>query len=232
MDKSLRKELKKSNSNHSSGGKPPIGLSRQAASKFLSNSRENLAAAKRRVLAPINSCNPRSKRRVRKSFSNGNTPSPDKFSSEESLHDSSPSKDSTLSNPILHPSNPSLNFQFSNESLYDSEGTSSPTLNELPENESDSENTDIIEEDDAKTDVFDEDTNRVDIENTDLTGVDVENTKTLGEDDENDDTESVKATDTTENLFEKIDTTVAVAVKNKGSSNKILSFMVRFFSCI
>ena len=168
---------------------------------------------------------------AQKSYSNGNTPSPDKFSSEESLHDSSPSKDSTLSNPILHPSNPSLNFHFSNESLYDSEGTSSPTLNELPENESDSENTDIIEEDDAKTDVFDEDTNRVDIENTDLTGVDVENTETLGEDDdENDDTESIKATNTTANLFEKIDTTVAV--KNKGSSNKILSFVVRFFSCI
>jgi len=236
MDKSKRKDSK---------GSPAIG--RQSASKLFANSRENIVAARRKVLAPINSfkIKSKSKKNVRKiSFSNGNSPSPDKFSSQESLPGSS--RDSTLSMPGLRPSNPLLNFPCSDENLYDSEESGSPTLRRLSENEAELGNT-VHTTDDEKTVASEDSSKGADTENTNLPGESVENTDSRGAidenteingaDEQNTDTKventdtKVENTDTTGKDEEITNTTVA-EVKSKRLSNKFFSFIVRFFSCI
>jgi len=227
MDKSKRKDSK---------GSPAIG--RQSASKLFANSRENIVAARRKVLAPINSfkIKSKSKKNVRKiSFSNGNSPSPDKFSSQESLPGSS--RDSTLSMPGLRPSNPLLNFPCSDENLYDSEESGSPTLRRLSENEAELGNAvhttdDEKTSEDSSTGADIEDTNLPGecVENTDTQGAVDENTKINGADEQNTDTKQ-ENTDTTGKDEEITNSTVA-EVKSKRLSNKFFSFIVRFFSCI
>jgi len=259
MDRSTSKEFKHPNSKQNS------------RRKSLTISRENIAAAKKRVLAPINSLKmkPKSKTLPRKTLSNGlkpsptlsngNTPSPDKCSSQESLPDSPRLRDLSLSLSALRPFNPLLNFQLSNENLYNYEGSSSPSLNEVPENGAYLENTVVTAENDEKesfedckagthidntvssfyeiTDTIGLDDEKIGTteekaKNKDTTAEHDENTNSTGVDDQMSGTseEYVKNKDTTtEEYVENTVTTVTVTVKSK---NKILTFIMRFFSCI